>query len=337
MRAGWNLRDRPVLAEALAALRPYRMGPPDEPVDRLFGRMNKEIGRQRQDADVEDIEELDDESPDLDTPTLDSLLRDGIRLLNASGDEKWSVLKERVLDPSGPEKIVLFAQPIETVTALAGYLERTTGVRPALIVGGQDDATRQREIERFCSASGPQYLVSSRAGGEGINLQVARRLVHVDIPWNPMDMEQRVGRVHRFGSRQTILVDTLVVKNSREADAYRVAREKLKQISQILGDSERFEALFSRVMSLIPPDDFVELVTGTGGSGLLTTEQERQLAEMVQRGYQSWRRVQPPVCRATACDSGPEPRPGLLERPSAFPRGLGRGRRRGRLLCIPLH
>jgi superfamily II DNA/RNA helicase len=97
--------------------------------------------------------------------------------------------------------------------------------KPAMIIGGQSDAERQQQQDLFWRKDGPRFLVSSRAGGEGINLQVARRLVHIDVPWNPMELEQRVGRVHRFGSKQKIIVDTIVVKDSREADAYRVARE----------------------------------------------------------------------------------------------------------------
>ena len=54
-----------------------------------------------------------------------------------------------------------------------------------------------------------------------------------------MDLEQRVGRVHRFGSRQTILVDTVVVKDSREAHAYRV-RQKLEMIASTLVERDRF-------------------------------------------------------------------------------------------------
>jgi superfamily II DNA or RNA helicase len=287
VRAGWTPSKRRVLAEALLALRPYRMGPTDEPVDVLFDRIRKEIDRQKQAADIEDIEDSVDYSLDPDYPTLDSLLGDGIRLLRSSHDDKWSILADRILNPAGDEKIVLFAQPVETVTALAGYLERTTGVRPALIVGGQDDATRQREIDSFRKADGPRYLVSSRAGGEGINLQVSRRLVHLDVPWNPMDMEQRVGRVHRFGSRQTILVDTLVVKNSREEAAYRVARERLANIAHMLVDPEKFETLFSRVMSLIPPEEFIGVMVHRPGEGL-SDDQEKKLAEMVRLGYQSW-------------------------------------------------
>jgi len=94
-------------------------------------------------------------------------------------------------------------------------------------------------MNAFWRDDGPQFLVSSRAGGEGLNLQVARRLVHVAVPWNPMELEQRVGRVHRFKSRRTIIVDTIVVKDSREVDCYRIAREKLEEIAR----------------TLVPPDD----------------------------------------------------------------------------------
>src|SRR3954471_22227876 len=87
-------------------------------------------------------------------------------------------------------------------------------------------------------------LFPPEQAGEGLNLQVARRIVHVDVPWNPMELEQRVGRVHRFGSRRTIIVDTVVVRDSREVDTYRIAREKLHAISSTLVPVERFEALF---------------------------------------------------------------------------------------------
>src|SRR6185312_1811205 len=139
-------------------------------------------------------------------------------------------IEDHIIRPAGADQIVLFAQPIETVTALAAFLQEKTGSRPALIIGGQDDAARDAEVRRFWSGEA-QFLVSSRAGSEGINLQCAHRLVHVDIPWNPMEMEQRVGRVHRFGSKMTITVDTVVLERTREERAYAVAYERLKQIT----------------------------------------------------------------------------------------------------------
>jgi hypothetical protein len=184
--------------------------------------------------------------------------------------------------------VVLFAQPIETVTALSRYLERKTKRRPALIIGGQSDQERQAEVDSFRKPDGPQFLVSSRAGGEGINLQVARRLVHIDVPWNPMDLEQRVGRVHRFGSRRTILVDTVVVKDSREADAYRIARQKLQVVASTLVAKDRFEQIFSRVMCLVPPEALQDVLIATTNAPVSTADQNK-IAEMVQLGFQTWR------------------------------------------------
>ena len=285
IRAGRDLEDG-MLARALSALRPYRRGSIDEPIGELFARMRREVERQKRDADIEDIEDIEEDDP-RSGPELAALIEEGLAILQDSADEKWDVLRDRVLFPAGDEKIVLFAQPIETVTALATYLERLTGHRPALILGGQDDAERRKEVDRFRHPDGPRLLISSRAGGEGINLQVARRLVHLDVPWNPMDMEQRVGRVHRFGSRRTILVDTLVVKGSREFDAYRVARERLRLIIDTMVDPQHFESLFSRVMSLVPPAEFQDVMEHSPATPLAREDQE-QIAALVQSGFEAW-------------------------------------------------
>ncbi len=183
--------------------------------------------------------------------------------------------------------MVLFAQPIETVTAIANFLQRKTGVAPAVIIGGQTDEERRRQVDLFRRPDGPQFLVSSRAGGEGINLQFARRLVHVDVPWNPMDMEQRVGRVHRFGSRRTIHVDTVVVKDSREEHAYRVARTKLRLIASTMVEAERFESVFSRVMCLAPPEELQGVLINEA-TGPLTDADAEAIAQMVQDGFRAW-------------------------------------------------
>lgn len=286
VRAGWTLDDA-ALSDAIAALRPYRLGSPEEPVPVLFMRIQKEVARQQAEGDLEDIEENSDDTLQ-EAAELRALLAEGTHLVRTAGDDKWEGVKERLLNAAGDEKVVLFAQPVETVTALARYLHRMTGKAPAIILGGQSDAERTTQVESFRSPNGPQFLVSSRAGGEGINLQVARRLIHIDVPWNPMDMEQRVGRVHRFGSRQTILVDTLVVKDSREADAYRIAREKLHRIASAMVEPERFEAIFSRVMCLVPPESLQAVLINQPTAPFSPDEQER-IAKMVQDGFQVWK------------------------------------------------
>jgi superfamily II DNA or RNA helicase len=289
IRAGWDLTN-PVLSAAMASLRPYRLGPDNEKLSLLHARILKEVDHQQQTGDVEDIENfIPGQASDAESQRgLEKLLEEGVSLVSSAGDDKFSLIFEAVLEPAGKEKIVLFAQPIETVTALSRFLEKKTGTKPALILGGQSDAERQKEVDAFWRPDGPQYLVSSRAGGEGINLQIARRLVHIDVPWNPMDMEQRVGRVHRFGSKETVIVDTVVVKDSREWDAYRVAREKLALITSTLVEQERFESVFSRVMCLLSQDDFTGVMINGFGSPLSGSDQAK-LADLVQQGFQKWK------------------------------------------------
>lgn len=290
IRAEWNEK-RTALRAALEAIRPYRDGPPDEPARQLLERMAREIGQQASDADIEDMEELEEDEGGVWRPNsglLGTALEEGVALLLQAPDAKWDFIYENVLRPAGDEKVVLFAQPIETVTALADYLWRRTGQQPARIVGNQNERERQAEIESFWRDDGPRYLVSSRAGGEGINLQVARRLVHVDVPWNPMELEQRVGRVHRFRSRRTIIVDTIVAAESREVDAYRIAREKLEEIARTLVPEDRFEGLFSRVMALVPPEELLDLLNDRP-AGPLDPGERARLSSMVVRGFEQWR------------------------------------------------
>ena len=286
IRAGWTLQTRN-LSAALTALRPYRGGAIDEPVDALLNRIRIDIGLQDESGELEDMEEVDDPlSPNVDHAGLEDLINLGLSVLKEAGDSKWNLIRDRVLTPAGDERVVLFAQPIETITAFAHYLEGTYGVRPAVIIGGQSDQERQEEIDRFWRPNGPQFLVSSRAGGEGINLQVARRLVHIDVPWNPMDLEQRVGRVHRFGSRATVLVDTIVMRDSREEEAYAVADQKLRMIAKALVPPDRFDALFSRVMTLIPPEELQDVLLRRRGESGVDVE---KIAQLVQEGFNKWK------------------------------------------------
>lgn len=285
-RLEWDLENKQ-LVQAIGALRPYRGGAADEPIEALFVRLQKQIGMQLNNQDaVSDAEESDDDYWTPDPFLLGVLLDEGVELLASNAaTKKWEALA-RIIDRANGEKIVLFAQPVETVGVVASFLEKTYGVKPALIIGNQSDEDRLAQVKLFQSDAGPRFLVSSRAGGEGLNMQRARRLIHLDVPWNPMEMEQRVGRVHRFGSRKTIIVDTVVAAGSREVDMYRIARDKLALIASQL-DPEQFEILFSRVMSLVPPKE-LEDVIGNGAPGPWSSAESAEVGRLVTEGFRSW-------------------------------------------------
>ncbi|MES2631841.1 MAG: DEAD/DEAH box helicase [Pseudomonadota bacterium] len=285
-RLGWSLGN-PALSRSIAALRPYRGGSPDEPVAQLFARLARQVGAPAMEEEtLEDEEDSEDDwKPDADH--LASLLEEGVSLIGtAASQAKWDAMCALIDDADG-EKVVLFAQPVETVTVVASVLERRYKQKPALIIGNQGDEERLAEVARFQSDDGPRFLVSSRAGGEGLNMQRARRLIHLDVPWNPMELEQRIGRIHRFGSRKTVIVDSVVARGSREVDMYRVAREKLALIARNL-DPEQFDSLFNRVMSLVPPKELESVLSDVTNTLGLDDPAIQQIGKLVTEGFSSW-------------------------------------------------
>ncbi|QPN61975.1 DEAD/DEAH box helicase [Synechococcus sp. CBW1004] len=286
-RLHWTL-ETPSLALALEVLRPYRGGANDEPLPELFARLVKQVGN----AVLNEISEEDEEEWDCDEwrpdpVLLAQLLDQGVELIQSgSSQAKWEAVCD-LIDRFEGEKVVLFAQPVETVTVVASFLEKRYGVKPAMIIGSQTDSDRTSQVARFQSDCGPRFLVSSKAGGEGLNMQRARHLIHLDVPWNPMELEQRIGRVHRFGSRKTIVVETVVAAGSREIDMYRIAREKLAIVARHL-DPDQFETLFSRVMSLVPPKELEAILGDLSGPLDTGSPGAEEIGRLVSEGFQTW-------------------------------------------------
>lgn len=286
-RLNWDL-EHPSLSASLAALRPYRGGRQDEPLPALFARLVKQVGSAALQQVVEEDEEgWDDEEWRPDPRVLAQLLDEGVELIQSgSSQAKWDAVCD-LIDQFEGDKVVLFAQPVETVSVVASVLEHRYGIKPAIIIGNQPDHERTAQVAQFQSEDGPRFLVSSKAGGEGLNMQRARYLIHLDVPWNPMDLEQRIGRVHRFGSRKTIVVDTVVAAGSREIDMYRIARDKLALVARHLAPEE-FETLFSRVMSLVPPKELEVILGDASGPLAIGSPEAEEIGRLVSEGFRTW-------------------------------------------------
>jgi len=289
-RLNWPC-DEPAIQQALPLMRPYRGGSEDQLIHHLYERIKKDIGSTQINPSLDDeesdgiLEEEDDWRPD--PILLRELIFDAIKLLkNKSSTYKWDALLS-LIDKHPQEKIVLFAQPIETVMVVAKLLKEKYGERPSIIIGSQKENERKNEVDNFRSTNGPRFLVSSKAGGEGLNLQCSRWLIHLDIPWNPMDLEQRIGRVHRFGSRKTILVDTIVTAGSREVQMYETARRKLAMVAQHM-DPEAFDNLFTRVMSLVPPKELEGVMAASFVKEEYTTSFDQEIGRLVKEGFDTW-------------------------------------------------
>ena len=100
---------------------------------------------------------------------------------------------------------------------------------------GGDHGSKTAAQRRFRRPDGPNVLVCTAAGREGINLQFARILFNFDLPWNPMDLEQRIGRIHRYGQRDTAQVYNFVTTDTIEGNIFLLLDEKLQEIALTLG------------------------------------------------------------------------------------------------------
>ncbi|MFB8922798.1 SNF2-related protein [Xanthomonas arboricola pv. juglandis] len=133
------------------------------------------------------------------------------------------------------EKIVIFATYLGTVDLIAREIEQTYPGQGVVVLRGGDHGAKLAAEKKFRLKDGPRVLVCTAAGREGLNLQFARILFNFDLPWNPMDMEQRIGRIHRYGQRDTAQVYNLVLSDTIEGRIFLLLDEKLTEIARTVG------------------------------------------------------------------------------------------------------
>lgn len=151
---------------------------------------------------------------------------------------KELLLKQGVLDKN--EKLVIFTEHRDTLDYLQDKLSNQ-GYKIVTIHGGKNvDERRQAQFE---FARGAQILIATDAAGEGINLQFCKLLINWDIPWNPNRLEQRMGRIHRYGQKEDVLVFNLVANNTREGKVLERLLSKLDIIRDQMGDDRVYDVI----------------------------------------------------------------------------------------------
>jgi superfamily II DNA/RNA helicase len=145
---------------------------------------------------------------------------------------------ERLRKERSDWRIVIFTGRKETQNLIGQALVRRD-ISVGYIRGGQPDEN-QRAVKQFSSTPPHVHaLVSTDAGAEGVNLQAGNVLVNYDLPWNPMIVEQRIGRLQRLGSKhEYVIVWNLVAADSVEERVVGRLMEKLQGIAQAFGDIE---------------------------------------------------------------------------------------------------
>lgn len=155
-------------------------------------------------------------------------------------DSKFVRLHEilaKILTKNSDEKIIVFSRFRATLEYLNERLSKI-GIATILMMGGKE-FDKNAIVKDFARPKGPSVLLSSEVGSEGIDLQFCRIIVNYDLPWNPMKIEQRIGRVDRLGQKaEKVLIWNLFYKDTIDGRVYSRLLERLHVFEYALGGLE---------------------------------------------------------------------------------------------------
>lgn len=236
---------------------------------------NPNIWKQRQKLELVDVDNMDqyDDLEDDEKDALDNILSDpkkfklfttskslgeianeaqevkrlydiANQLYNQNQEEKKYIQLKELLKSQGVidgQKLVIFTEHKDTLLYLQERLTNN-GYKVAVIHGGLSVDDRRASQWQFM-APDTQILIATDAAGEGINLQFCRLLINWDIPWNPNRLEQRMGRIHRYGQKEDVLVFNMVADNTREGQVLSKLLTKLDVIRESMGDDRVYDVI----------------------------------------------------------------------------------------------
>ena len=241
--------------------------------------------------DLEDIEEMDEHERERLEEILDAItmaesadqVRDEISELQAlavqSGKVEESgveaklrrlhgILQEEGFFDDPDQRLLIFTEFRDTLDYLMEKLQawgfRAGNIHGGMNPGSRDDPGSRLYVEQQFKDGDIQVLVATEAAGEGINLQCCHILFNYDIPWNPNRLEQRMGRIHRYGQRSDCLIFNFVATNTIEGKVLDRLLTKLQEIRDALDD----DAVFNVVGEVLPANQ-VERVLRDYYSGKL--------------------------------------------------------------------
>ncbi|MBN2394097.1 MAG: DEAD/DEAH box helicase family protein, partial [Anaerolineae bacterium] len=164
-------------------------------------------------------------------------------------ESKLAALRDDILDNLGARKLLIFTEFKDTLDYLAGDGQnerplgklREWGYDVVTIDGSMNMDARIEAEHAFRDRA--QIMVATEAAGEGINLQFCSLMVNYDIPWNPNRLEQRMGRIHRYGQNYEVHIWNLIARDTREGQILDRLFEKLDQMRQALGSDRVFDII----------------------------------------------------------------------------------------------
>lgn len=183
------------------------------------------------------------------------------KILDAIHQISKNAKAEKVLEiiKNVNDKVIIFTEFRATQMFLQWYLGQFN-ISSVPFRGGFKQGKKDWMKELFKNKS--QVLIATEAGGEGINLQFCSHLINYDLPWNPMRLEQRIGRIHRLGQQEDVHIYNFATKNTIEEHILKLLYEKINLFERVVGDLDE-------ILTRLPKNDTENIVNG--GKNLATT------------------------------------------------------------------
>ena len=175
--------------------------------------------------------------------TINKLIKKTENILKKGSETKLNQLKKTIdkLDEKSPgEKILVFTESKDTLNHLVSNIQ-SWGYSVNTIHGAMSSKERRNAETIFKDQT--QIMVATEAAGEGINLQFCHLMVNYDLPWNPNRLEQRMGRIHRYGQKHPVSVFNMVASDTREGEIMQLLFDKLELIKEAMGSDKIFDVI----------------------------------------------------------------------------------------------
>ncbi|MCE4047070.1 MULTISPECIES: SNF2-related protein [Bacillaceae] len=131
------------------------------------------------------------------------------------------------------DKVIIFTEYRATQLYLQWYLKQH-GITSVPFRGGFKRGKKDWMRDLFQNHA--QVLIATEAGGEGINLQFCNHIINFDLPWNPMRLEQRIGRIHRLGQKKDVMIYNFAIRDTVEDHILKLLYEKIHLFEKVIGD-----------------------------------------------------------------------------------------------------
>lgn len=167
------------------------------------------------------------------TNTPDEEIHSIIQKINELPAHSKALKTVELIEQIGNEKVIIFTEYRATQLYLQWILQQH-GISSVPFRGGFNRSKKDWMLQLFKGKA--QVLIATEAGAEGINLQFCHHMINYDLPWNPMKIEQRIGRIHRFGQENDVKVYNLAVKQTIEEHILNILYEKIRLFENVIGE-----------------------------------------------------------------------------------------------------